>query len=90
MSRAARQVRVHGRVQGVFYRDSCRSEARTRGVAGWVSNEADGSVAAYFEGEPAAVQAMVDWCRSGPPSARVSGVEVTEVAAEGLDRFEVR
>jgi acylphosphatase len=86
----ARQVRVTGRVQGVFFRDSCRSAAREHGVAGWVTNEPDGSVRAWFEGPGAAVAALVEWCHSGPPSARVAGVEVDEVAPEGLDGFEVR
>ncbi len=86
----ARQVTVHGRVQGVFFRDSCRSEARSRGVAGWVRNDADGSVSAYFEGEPEAVQQMVDWCREGPPHARVERVEAVDREPGGATGFEVR
>ena len=86
----ARRVRVHGRVQGVFFRDSCRAEASAHGVAGWVSNEPDGSVAAQFEGDDAAVEAMVAWCRVGPPSARVQRVDVEPADAEGAVRFEVR
>jgi len=93
--RVRRRVVVSGRVQGVWFRDSCRSEAVTRGVAGWVRNRADGAVEAVFEGEPRAVAAMVDWCRHGPPRARVDGVEVTEeaVTEEAVDEksgFEVR
>ena len=54
-------------------------------------NEADGSVSLRLQGDPAAVDAMLDWCRSGPPAARVSRVEVTDVEPDGsLDRFEVR
>lgn len=90
MGTIAREVRVHGRVQGVFFRDSCRREAEQRGVAGWVTNEADGSVTAYVEGDPAAVDALVLWCRTGPPRAHVTAVEVREAAAEGLAGFEVR
>lgn len=89
-SRVARTVVVHGRVQGVFFRDTCRREAEAARVAGWVRNEPDGSVAALFEGHQDAVRAMVDWCRSGPPSARVSRVEVTEVEPTGAAAFEVR
>ena len=58
-----RRVVVRGRVQGVFFRDTCRREARFRGVTGWVRNAADGSVEAAFEGNPAAVEAMIDWSR---------------------------
>jgi acylphosphatase len=85
----AREVRVHGRVQGVFFRDSCRAEARAHGVGGWVRNEPDGSVAAYFEGEPEAVEAMVTWCRSGPRHARVERVDVQEASPTGVHAFDV-
>jgi acylphosphatase len=87
--RVARRVTVHGRVQGVFFRDSCRAEAAARGVTGWVSNEPDGSVAALFEGAPDDVEALVAWCRVGPPAARVQRVDVEETAPQGARRFEV-
>ncbi len=90
MATVARSVTVHGRVQGVFFRDSCRSEARRHGVAGWVRNEPDGSVQALFEGPPESVEAMVDWCRSGPPHSRVARVDVAEAEPSGAASFEVR
>jgi acylphosphatase len=86
----AREVRVHGRVQGVFFRDSCRSEARSRNVTGWVRNDPGGTVSAYFEGSVDAVQAMVDWSRTGPPHARVDSVDVTDRDPEGGTDFLVR
>ena len=86
----ARRVRVHGRVQGVFFRDSTRAEARQRGVAGWVRNRSDGSVEAWFEGDEAAVAEMVRWCESGPAGASVERVEVDDGEPEGLGDFEVR
>ena len=86
----ARRLVVHGRVQGVFYRDSCRQEADRLGVAGWVVNEHDGTVRAHVEGDPDAVRALVEWCRTGPTRAVVRGVEVTDTAVEGLTSFEVR
>ena len=86
----ARRVTVHGRVQGVFFRDSCRAEAVARGVAGWVSNEPDGTVAALFEGDRDAVQEMVDWCSTGPPRARVERVDVATVEPDGGSGFHVR
>ncbi len=88
--RTARRVAVRGRVQGVFFRDSCRSEAERLGVLGWVANQPDGSVSACFEGEPDAVDAMVEWCRSGPPRARVEALDVHQVDPEGHRDFEVR
>ena len=83
-------VVVRGYVQGVFFRDSCRREASTRGVAGWVTNRPDGAVEAAFEGDPEAVAAMVDWCRRGPRGADVESVEETREEPEGLTRFEIR
>jgi acylphosphatase len=86
----ARRVRVHGRVQGVFYRDTCRRQASSRGVAGWVSNCSDGTVEAWFEGAPDAVEAMVAWAGRGPRHAEVSDVSVDEVEPAGAGGFEVR
>ncbi len=71
-----RRVLVAGRVQGVFFRDTCRREAVAAGVAGWVRNLSDGRVEAVFEGEQAAVERVVTWCRVGPPHARVAATEV--------------
>jgi acylphosphatase len=86
----ARAVVVRGRVQGVFFRDSCRAEADAGGVAGWVTNEADGTVRAHFEGAPDAVDRLVAWTRHGPAHAEVEGVDVSAVDVAGLSRFEVR
>jgi acylphosphatase len=83
-------VVVRGDVQGVFFRDSTRSEAERRGVAGWVANRGDGSVEAVFEGDADAVEELVAFCRSGPSRADVRDVDVTEEEPEGLDGFSVR
>jgi acylphosphatase len=82
-------VVVHGRVQGVFFRDSCRREARSRQVAGWVRNNDDGTVEAVFEGAEDAVTTLVDWAHRGPPSAQVGRVDVAEEQPEGLSGFRV-
>ena len=84
-----RRVVVHGSVQGVFFRDSCRREARSRGVAGWVTNRPDGAVEAVFEGEPDAVDALVDWCARGPRGADVASVDESTEEPEGLSGFDV-
>jgi acylphosphatase len=83
-------VRVTGRVQGVFFRAWTQQQARDLGLTGWVRNASDGSVEAHLEGDEAAIKALVDRLHRGPPSAEVEDVEVEEVSAEGLDRFEVR
>lgn len=82
-------VTVTGLVQGVFFRAEAQRQAHRLGVAGWVRNEPDGSVAAHVEGEPDAVEAMVAWCREGPPQARVDGVDVRRSEPTGATRFEV-
>ena len=84
-----RRVVVSGRVQGVFFRDSCRREAVTAGVAGWVRNRRDGRVEAVFEGPPGAVERLVSWCRVGPPRADVDAVEVHDEDPVGETGFAV-
>ena len=86
---ARRRVVVRGSVQGVFFRDSCRREARSLGLAGWVTNRDDGAVEAVFEGEPDAVAALVEWCRHGPRGADVDSVDDSSEEPEGLSRFEI-
>jgi acylphosphatase len=83
------RVVVTGRVQGVWFRDSCREQARANGVAGFVRNRADGAVEAEFEGPDAAVARMVAWCREGPPRARVDRVAVEELDPAGAQGFRV-
>ena len=86
----ARRVRVHGEVQGVFFRDSTKREASSRGVHGWVRNCSDGTVEAWFEGDADAVEALVAWARSGPSRASVSDLGVEDVPPSGVSGFEVR
>ena len=84
------EAHVTGRVQGVSFRYYAEHQARRLGVAGWVRNEPDGSVAAHVEGEAQAVDAMVAWLRQGPPAARVDRVDVHETQPTGATSFEVR
>ena len=84
-----RHVVVHGRVQGVWFRDSMRREAARLGVAGWVKNRPDGSVEAALEGPSEAVDTLTRWCEHGPPGARVLRVETREEPAEGLADFRI-
>jgi acylphosphatase len=88
--RIRRRVVVHGRVQGVFFRDSARREAASRGVTGWITNRPDGAVEAVFEGDADAVQALVDWSRRGPRGADVDSVDESREDPEGLSGFEIR
>lgn len=88
--RVRSRVVIHGNVQGVFFRDSCRRRADERGVAGWVTNRPDGAVEAVFEGDPDAVAALVDFCRRGPRGADVGAVDETSEDPESLSGFEIR
>jgi acylphosphatase len=91
MSDVARsRVVVHGYVQGVFFRDTCRRKAEARGVAGWVTNRPDGAVEAVFEGTPDDVAALVEFCRDGPRGADVSSVEESSEEPQGLSGFRIR
>ncbi len=85
-----RRVRVRGRVQGVFFRESTRRVAEREQVAGWIVNRPDGTVEAVFEGEAPAVERLVAFCRRGPDQAQVEGVEESAETPEGLTSFEVR
>ena len=85
------RVRVSGRVQGVFFRDSTRERAEDLGLSGYVKNTADGAVGALFEGPSGNVREIVRWCEHGPSHAAVENVSVDYETAEGdLTGFEVR
>jgi acylphosphatase len=81
-------LRITGRVQGVWYRESMRLEAERLGVAGWVRNCRDGSVEAVVQGETVAVQALIAWARIGPPAAQVADIQIEEAAGSyhGFER----
>jgi acylphosphatase len=85
-----RRVVAHGRVQGVFFRDSARQRANAHGVSGWVRNREDGAVEAVLEGPPEAVDRVVRFFQTGPPSASVHEVEVDDEPPEGLRGFQIR
>jgi acylphosphatase len=84
------RVIASGRVQGVWYRQSCRDVAMSAGVRGWVRNNADGTVEAVLEGDEAAVERVVAWMRTGPPGAVVEDLRVANEPPEGARSFEVR
>ncbi len=88
-SAVRRRLVVHGRVQGVFFRASCRDEASASGVAGSADNLDDGAVEVVLEGEQGAVEAVVAWARTGPAHAEVTDVDVYEEQPQGLSGFTV-
>jgi acylphosphatase len=80
---------VHGRVQGIGFRESMRMEAQRLNVSGWVRNRTDGTVEAMLHGWPDDVSALLDWARGGPPGARVTSMQVSEASGEyvGFERW---
>jgi acylphosphatase len=85
-----RNLIVHGKVQGVFFRDSVRETAENEGVSGWAAHRDDGAVEVVLEGPVGAVESVVGFCRIGPMSADVASVDVNEEEPEGLSGFETR
>jgi acylphosphatase len=85
-----KRVVVHGRVQGVFFRETTRRRAEARSVAGCVWNRPDGAVEAVLEGDPEAVESVVRFCHQGPRGAEIERVEVIDEAPKGLCGFAVR
>jgi acylphosphatase len=82
-----RHLVITGLVQGVWYRESLREAADALGVTGWVRNRQDGSVEAMVQGESDRVDALIEWCRRGPPLARVRAVEIGPGEGD-FDRFD--
>ena len=82
-----RRLLVTGRVQGVFYRVSCRQQAEEQGIAGSARNLPDGRVEVILEGEDDTVESMTEWCRQGSDAARVDSVEVEDQEPEGESGF---
>ena len=81
---------VHGRVQGVFYRQSTRQQARQLGLTGYARNNPDGTVTIEAEGPADALAQLAQWCHQGPPAARVDKVEAATGPVQGYLEFEIR
>jgi len=91
MTIVSAKVRISGRVQGVWFRQSTKEKAIELGVTGWCRNCADGSVEAVVQGKKKAVQSIIDWCHEGPKMARVDHVDSEWLdAVAGFNNFEVR
>ena len=81
---------VEGRVQGVWFRDSTRTQANKLGLNGWVKNRSDGRVEVLAEGPEAEVEQLIQWCHEGPSYARVDRVDESREAWQGeFDRFDI-
>ena len=85
----AKRIVVSGRVQGVFYRDTCRREANRLDIAGSAQNLPDGTVEVIAEGEPDAIDELIAWCKKGPAQADVDSVDVSDAAPTGAASFKI-
>ncbi len=85
----ARDLVIHGRVQGVFFRDTLRRVAVDAGVSGWANNSGEGTVEAHLEGPPEGVERVVEFAHRGPELAVVERVDVSEGSVQGLGAFEI-
>lgn len=82
---------IHGKVQGVFFRDHAREKANELGVKGWVANESDDTVTVVAEGSENKVNDLADWCSSGPSTAQVEKVDMEQLTYTGeFEDFEIR
>ena len=78
MAATTKKLRIHGEVQGVFYRGWSVEAARSLGLRGWVRNRRDGSVEMLVQGEVEHVRRLIEKCRAGPPAARVARIDVED------------
>ena len=84
-----RQIKVLGKVQGVWFRDSTLKKAKALGIKGFVKNQADGSVYIEAEGTPPAMKNFIDWCHEGPTFAKVESVEIEEMELTYFEQFRI-
>jgi acylphosphatase len=87
--RIAKLLRIHGRVQGVGYRESMRQQAHRLGLTGWVRNRRDGTVEALVCGQAKQVELIVEWAKQGPRFATVERVDAIEAEVAVNEEFEV-
>lgn len=90
MAETTKRLRIHGRVQGVFYRAWSAEQARALGLRGWVRNRKDDTVEMLLHGEAEAIARMIERCREGPPAARVERIDVEPTEEEPPPGFETR
>ncbi|MBL7155453.1 MAG: acylphosphatase [Candidatus Portnoybacteria bacterium] len=91
MSKKQVILKIYGRVQGIFFRDSTRRKARKLGLTGWVRNESDRTVKVVAEGEKKKLEELIKWCYNGPIIARVEKIDVEwQEAAGQFEGFEIK
>ncbi len=90
MTDSAVHIMVHGRVQGVFFRASTQTRALELSLVGWVRNLPDSWVEIYAEGDQGNLELLIEWCRQGPPSAKVTRVDLDWITPQTMHDFQIR
>jgi acylphosphatase len=83
------QIKIAGKVQGVWFRDSTVKKAQELGVKGFVKNQSDGSLYIEAEGTPQTVKEFINWCHEGPPFAKVETVEIKDMEITYFEKFKI-
>lgn len=89
MNKKHLKIKIHGKVQGVFFRDTTCKRAGELGLSGWVRNESDGTVYIEIEGDPLKVDEFIRWCSKGPKMAKIDKIQSKEGQIRGFSCFEV-
>ncbi len=90
MADSAVHIMVHGRVQGVFFRASTQTRALELSLVGWVRNLPDSWVEIHAEGDQGNLELLIEWCRQGPPSAKVTRVDLDWITPQTMHDFQIR
>ena len=86
---ASCRVKVGGAVQGVFFRASAKAEADRLGLRGWIKNTSNGEVLVTATGNLVQLDLFIDWCRLGPPHARVEAIEIEYISEQAFEDFSI-
>ena len=89
MTDFAVHIIIYGKVQGVFFRASAQAKASELGVVGWVRNLPNGTVEVHAEGNQGSLDQFIEWCRMGPPSAKVSQCDLDWIAPQAISNFRI-
>lgn len=83
-------LKISGEVQGVFFRHTAKEKAEKLGLVGCATNEFDGSLMIEVDGQENAARKFAEWCKRGPPSAKVLKIDITEAEPVGYKSFIIR
>lgn len=83
------QIKVNGKVQGVWYRKFTKQTADKLGIIGSVKNCTDGSVFIHAQGSAESLDRLIEFCKVGPENAKVTGVYVKDALPQIMADFRI-